>query len=88
MLPPDKAHLAPQALDRRRWLHWAALAGVSALVPPGCKRQAEAVKEATPADAPLRFPGKVPMRVVNDRPPCLETPWEYFRHDLTPNDAF
>jgi DMSO/TMAO reductase YedYZ molybdopterin-dependent catalytic subunit len=28
------------------------------------------------------------MRLVNDRPPCLETPWRYFRHDLTPNDAF
>ncbi len=28
------------------------------------------------------------MRVINDRPPCLETPWEYYRFDLTPNDAF
>ncbi len=28
------------------------------------------------------------MRVVNDRPPCLETPWRYFQHDLTPNEAF
>jgi len=26
--------------------------------------------------------------VVNDRPPCLETPWRYFRQDLTPNEAF
>lgn len=31
---------------------------------------------------------KVPMLVVNDRPPCLETPWKYFREDITPNDAF
>ena len=28
------------------------------------------------------------MRVINDRPPCLETPWPYFQHDLTPNEAF
>ncbi|HEV3344934.1 MAG TPA: molybdopterin-dependent oxidoreductase [Pirellulales bacterium] len=25
---------------------------------------------------------------MNDRPPCLETPWRYFRQDLTPNDVF
>jgi sulfite dehydrogenase len=36
----------------------------------------------------LRFPQKVAMRVVNDRAPCLETPWHYFREDLTPNEAF
>ena len=35
----------------------------------------------------MRFPGKVAMRVVNDRPPCLETPWHYFQYDLTPNEA-
>ena len=28
------------------------------------------------------------MQVVNDRPPCLETPWRFFRQDFTPNDAF
>jgi sulfite dehydrogenase len=28
------------------------------------------------------------MRVVNTRPPCLETPWRYFRQELTPNEAF
>ena len=40
------------------------------------------------SDTLARFPGKVAMRVVNDRPPCLETPWRYFQHDLTPNEAF
>ena len=39
-------------------------------------------------DAVSRFPGKVAMRLVNDRPPCLETPWRYFQSDLTPNEAF
>ena len=36
----------------------------------------------------MRFPDKVAMRVINDRPPCLETPWEFFRHELTPVEAF
>ena len=36
----------------------------------------------------LRFPGKIPMRVINHRPPCLETPWSAFSKDLTPNEAF
>jgi hypothetical protein len=39
-------------------------------------------------DTVTRFPGKVAMRLVNDRPPCLETPWRYFRNDSTPNEAF
>jgi DMSO/TMAO reductase YedYZ molybdopterin-dependent catalytic subunit len=45
---------------------------------------------AAPPDpaAPIRFPQKVALRTLNDRAPVLETPWEYFRHDLTPNDAF
>ena len=56
------------------------------LLPVGCAR-----RTPTPAveiDSLARFPGKAPMRVVNDRPPCLETPWRYFREDLTPNEAF
>jgi DMSO/TMAO reductase YedYZ molybdopterin-dependent catalytic subunit len=72
--------------SRREWLA-AAGVGVGALLVPGCRKPADAPAEL-PADAPMRFPGKVAMRVVNDRPPCLETPWEYFRHDLTPNEAF
>ncbi len=36
----------------------------------------------------MRFPQKVALRALNDRAPCLETPWPYFRHDLTPNEAF
>jgi DMSO/TMAO reductase YedYZ molybdopterin-dependent catalytic subunit len=36
----------------------------------------------------LRFPGKVPLRVLNDRPPNLETPWRYYQTDLTPTEAF
>jgi sulfite dehydrogenase len=75
-------------IDRREWLRWLALAGVSAALPAGCSRRTTPVAELLPADAPMRFPGKVPMRVINDRPPCLETPWSAYRHDLTPNEAF
>lgn len=72
--------------NRREWL---ALAGASVggLLLPGCQKP-PAGPAVLPADAPMRFPGKVAMRVNNDRPPCLETPWHYYRHDLTPNDAF
>jgi sulfite dehydrogenase (cytochrome) subunit A len=36
----------------------------------------------------MRFPGKIPMRVLNDRPPCLEAPWSAFRTDITRNEDF
>ena len=74
-------------LTRRDWLAFAGSAAAG-LVPVGCSGRPE--KEATGGDEDVlaRFPGKVAMRVVNDRPPCLETPWRYFQHDLTPNEAF
>lgn len=72
--------------NRREWLALTA-ATAGGMVLPGCRQSSDAPPEL-PADTPLRFPGKVPMRVINDRPPCLETPWDYYRHDLTPNEAF
>ena len=65
----------------------AASAGVD-LLPAGCTRRPDKAITAGSDDVYARFPGKVAMRVVNDRPPCLETPWRYFQHDLTPNEAF
>jgi len=74
-------------VNRRQWLRWASAAGVGFTISSGCRKQVpQAASEA--AETPVRFPGKVVMRVLNDRPPCLETPWEYYRHDLTPNEAF
>lgn len=68
---------------RREWLQ-ATIAGAVGLLPLGCRRS-----PPTPATDVLgRWPGKVPMRIVNDRPPCLETPWRYFRDNFTPNEAF
>ncbi len=71
--------------DRRQFLRLAAAGAVA--LPAGCTRPLPPLPE-TPPDAPLRFPGKVAMRAVNDRPPCLESPWSAFRSDITPNDAF
>src|SRR5215813_12203936 len=71
---------------RRQWLRWAAAAGLGAL-PFGCARRLPEPADGG-ADEPIRFPGKVPLRALNDSPPCLETPWSYYRDDLTPNDAF
>ncbi len=79
--------MTPLEFDRRRLLRWAGLSGAASLFSTGCRRPPPPIDEQ-PADAPMRFPGKVPMRVINDRPPCLETPWEYFRHELTPVEAF
>lgn len=72
-------------LSRREMLSWGAAAGIAVVT--GCSRPAPRPAGAVTA-ATAYFPGKVPMRLVNDRPPNLETPWEYFRHDFTPNDAF
>ena len=74
-------------LTRREWL-FATASGAAGgvLLPAGCSRRAAGPDPS--AEPMARFPGKVPMRVVNDRPPCLETPWRYFREDFTPNEAF
>ena len=74
-------------LTRRQWILGAASAGAS-LLPVGCSGRPRSEVPSGGGDTLARFPGKVAMRVVNDRPPCLETPWRYFRDDLTPNEAF
>jgi sulfite dehydrogenase (cytochrome) subunit A len=74
-------------LTRREWMLAAASAG-GALLPVGCTGGRDQAAPGAGDDLLARFPGKVAMRVVNDRPPCLETPWRYFDHDLTPNEAF
>ena len=81
--PPGEALRLP---SRRRWLIGTGAAGLAALLPGGCARRGEETPAET--DYLMRFPQKVGLRVVNDRPPCLETPWHYFRDDITSNDAF
>jgi sulfite dehydrogenase (cytochrome) subunit A len=84
--PGHSDRVSPALFSRRQLLRWGSAAGFAGLFSAGCSRRLEeAPAEAEPY---LRFPGKVAMRVVNDRAPCLETPWRYFRADLTPNEAF
>ncbi len=64
-------------LTRRQWILSAA-AGTSFLQ-AGCGGRPKADVPAVGGDTLARFPGKAPMRIINDRPPCLETPWRYFR---------
>ena len=63
-------------MTRRGWM-----LGVGAtLMPIGCSRgRPMSTAPEGDRDAVSRFPGKVAMRLINDRPPCLETPWRYFR---------
>jgi sulfite dehydrogenase (cytochrome) subunit A len=83
---PIQIHVSGERLDRRAWLRWAGVASLAGLLPAACARQ----PRGTPPDdaALIRFPQKVALRALNDRSPMLETPWQYFRHDLTPNEAF
>jgi DMSO/TMAO reductase YedYZ molybdopterin-dependent catalytic subunit len=67
-------HLAfPRLLEAE-----AAIAGLPAALPPGTR--AEAVLD--------RLPGKKPLIKLSYRAPNYETPIEYFRNPITPNDAF
>ena len=73
-------------VTRREWLEASITSVGAVLFASGCSQRPPG--QTTPSDPLARFPGKVPMRVVNDRPPCLETPWRYFREDFTRNEAF
>jgi len=82
-------------LNRRTFLQAAAALGAGAML-PACKKESKsppAVGAAAPAPPEpvvqmAQFPEKTNLILLTDRPPQLETPLEYFRHDLTPNDAF
>ena len=82
---PQGASLV-EPVDRRQWLRGIATAGLAGLLPAGCARRSEG--PPAPASQLVRFPQKAPLRVINDRAPCLETPWHYYRTDLTPTEAF
>ena len=75
-------------LDRRAFLRAMAAVSVSSLL-------ASCGRDAGPAPAPpglgvrmVRFPEKTDLILLTDRPPQLETPLQFFRQDLTPNEAF
>src|SRR2546423_10632675 len=79
-------------LDRRAFLKLAGAMGAGLALPE--KIWADTAKPGASAPGaarklPLaRYPEKTDLILLTDRPPQLETPIKYFRHDLTPNDAF
>src|ERR1700694_5153824 len=76
----------------------AALAGAGLGFPRGIGSEAQAqaalklspmLSEGTRAEAVLdTLPGKKPLIKLSYRPPNYETPIEYFRTAITPNDVF
>lgn len=88
---PANRLLLPHGATRRQWLRQAGLLGLGGLI-AGCRDRAK--PEPTtgvlpPYEQPVvEFPDKVPMGLINDRSPQLETPWKYFADDITPNEAF
>lgn len=62
-------------------------AGVSSALGYGFELPSLAALDAHTPDL-ARYPEKKDLILLTDRPPQLETPLEYFRTDLTPNDAF
>ena len=82
-------------LNRRHFLGGSAAAGVTLALPVSSTAQT-AQPELSPA-LPLgvrtsavldALPGKKPLIKLSYRPPNYETPIEYFREAITPNDAF
>lgn len=71
-------------MDRRAFLKRSLATGAGVgLVPSLLRGQA-----TPPALAALRFPEKVPLLHLTDRPPNLEMPLRYLTEDITPNEAF
>ncbi len=73
-----------ESLDRREFLRILGAATGSTLV-------ANSIPGAVPKterEELVRFPQKTDLILRTDRPPQLETPLQYFREDLTPNEAF
>jgi sulfite dehydrogenase (cytochrome) subunit A len=76
------------AMPRRDFLRVAAGAGAATLFANVSTAELAAKPTASSRVRLARFPEKVDLILLTDRPPNLETPVEYFRHDLTPNEAF
>lgn len=82
-------------MTRRNFISYLSAAGIAGL--SGCRSSGQATSpsptptplpQAVPEFALVPYPEKLPLRLLTDRPPQLETPLAYFKHDLTPNEAF
>lgn len=76
-------------VSRRRFLQLASAATLSGVL-SSChsQDQSESFLTVPPGQTIARFPEKTELILLTDRPPQLETPLYYFKHDLTPNEAF
>src|SRR5712664_2804576 len=74
-------------MNRRRFLQLVGATGVAALS-SSCKQMTSKVGTPSSRTNIIRFPEKTEKIFITDRPPQLETPFHYFRQDLTPNEAF
>jgi DMSO/TMAO reductase YedYZ molybdopterin-dependent catalytic subunit len=81
-----------RACTRRRFLsRLVSLGGfsvASSVLGRGFELLAVGASDTRPAAQLARYPEKKDLILLTDRPPQLETPLDYFRTDLTPNDAF
>src|SRR5207237_6924404 len=77
-----------RSIARRRFLQMTAAGAGAALLSMPRARTAADVAPGAGAQPVLRFPEKADLILQTDRPPNLEMPLEYLRHDLTPNEAF
>jgi DMSO/TMAO reductase YedYZ molybdopterin-dependent catalytic subunit len=78
---------SPDSINRRAFMKLAAAAGL-ATAAPWDRLTAAAFGASGPPVRMARFPEKTDLILLTDRPPQLETPLKYFKHDITPNDAF
>jgi DMSO/TMAO reductase YedYZ molybdopterin-dependent catalytic subunit len=83
-------------ISRRNLLKLGGAAGAAAVL-RSWERGGQILAADVPSTAPLpvsavpkmaRFPEKTDLILLTDRPPQLETPLEYFKQDITPNEAF
>jgi len=87
---------SPTRYDRRHFVGMLAGVGAAAAVGGvnGPVRAFAAAPDAEQGSAEsagrllVQYPEKVPLILLTDRPPQLETPLHYFDFDLTPNEAF
>jgi sulfite dehydrogenase (cytochrome) subunit A len=79
-------------ISRRRFLRWLGAAGFtlssSGLLIACSDSTNRQIIKVPPGQTLARLPEKTELIMLTDRPPQLETPLQYFRTDLTPNEAF
>lgn len=83
------------SLSRRNFLGTAAGAAGILIIPPSARAQSAApmVTPGVPGGVATyanmaTLPGKKPLIQLSDRPPNYESPLEYFRTTITPNEEF